>query len=219
MRVALLLYGKMHIYTQYRPHCGHYHGLLSFIGKENAVDVFYSGDHETEEWVSVFKDNYKPVKCETERIIHPNIMSAYPDRLPGVDNEDLYEVGCNLINKLRVFMLLEEHMKETNVKYDLVICMHIGVQPQNILNLSNSRFIDNDVYIPISEDLEGSLNDKFALGTLTSMKIYCEVYKYLQYLLENKLSKPSAEHLNLANLIYNKVNIVRIPLVYSIMNE
>ena len=215
MRVALLLYGKLYNYNQYDE-------LLNFIGKEHTVDIFYSGDHEQEEKVAVFVENYKPVKCETDRIIHPNIMSIYPGRLPGVDNEALYDQGCKLINKFRVFMLLEEYMKEKNVKYDLVVCMSLDIKVNSTLNLSNSNFSDNNVYIPmtpITEELEGSVNDKLALGKLESMKKYCELYKYMQYLLEQKLSIPSAEHLNLACLTYNKINIVRIPLVYSILNE
>jgi hypothetical protein len=220
MRVALLLYGKLHIHTQYRPHCSQYYDLLNFIGRENTIDIFYSGDYETEEWVSKFKENYKPVKCVIDRIIHPNIMSAYPGRVPGVDNEALYDVGCIMINKMRVFMLLEEHIKETNANYDLVICMNNHVKVNTHLNLSNSAIGENIVYIPVREqEIEGSLNDTLAIGMFETMKKYCELYKYMQYLLEQKLSIPSAEHLNLASLTYNKVNIVRIPFSYSILNE
>jgi len=219
MHIALLLHGPMHTFCLYRPRCGHYHELLNCVGRGHTVDIFYSSDYEDEDRVAVFVENYKPVKYVNERIIHPNILSAYPGRLPGTDNESLYTLGCQLINKFRVHMLLEEHIKATNITYDAVICMRLDLRINTIFALSNSILNENSIYIPSEGDCENGVNDQFAIGSMKVMKKYCETYKYLQYLLENKLSIPHAENLNLANLKYNEVVIQRFPFSYYIIKE
>ena len=122
MRIALLLFGRINKFNE------HYDHLLDVIGREHNVDIFYSSDYEPPEKIAAFIELYKPVKIVNERIIHANTFAAYPGRLSDTNNETLYNLGCQQINKMRVFMLLEEHKKATNTEYSVVICTRIDLK-------------------------------------------------------------------------------------------
>jgi hypothetical protein len=113
---------------------------------------------------------------------------------------------------MRVFMLLEEHMKETNIHYDLIICAKIDVKFISTVDFNTFKFNDNTIYIPFD-----SYYDHAAIGSIEVMKKYCELYKYMQYLLKNKLSIPSAEHLNHALLAENKIKIQLLPQLFILL--
>jgi hypothetical protein len=208
MHVALLLYGRLEKFKE------NYETMLDTIGRGHTLDIFHSSDYEPAERIAEFKELYKPVKSVSERIIHGNSMCKYPNTLWYLNPERFYNTECQYINKMRVFMIFEEYLKETNTHYDLVICTRIDLEYCSMVPLIQPK--ENTIYIPSESDHEGGINDQFAMGSVEIIKKYCNLYKNLVYLLENKLSIPHSENLTLANLAYNNIIIHRFPLKYFI---
>ena len=206
MRIALLLYGRIEKFKE----C--YEAMLDALGRQNTVDIFYSSDYESKENIAEFKELYKPIKCENKRIIHSNILCRYPNTLSYVDSNNFYRDECQYTNKMRVFMIFEEYLKETPVQYDLVICTRVDIEYCCMIPPIKPK--ENTIYIPTGSDYEGGINALFAMGSVEVIKKYCYLYKNFLYLLENKLSIPHPELLTLANLIYENVQIKRFSLTF-----
>lgn len=228
MRIAVLLYGRIGKFKET------YENMLNSIGRQHTVDIFCSSDYEPEKVVNEFKELYKPVKSVHERIINANNLSAYPGRLSDTDNNRLFNLECQLINKMRVFMLLEEHLRDCEVSYDLVLCTRIDILYKEPFQFENIPFIDisllpnpsvvtykpfekDKIYVPIFRDYSEGLNDNMAFGTLDIMRKYCYIYKNVLHLLAEKLSIPHSENLNLANLKFQNVPIERFFITYTIV--
>ena len=208
MHIALLLYGRIEKFKD------NYDRILDVIGKNNTVDIFYSSDYEPPQKIAEFIELYKPVKIVNERIIHANIISKYPNLFDYQNNNRFYSFECQYINKMRVFMLLDEYLKETNITYDLVICTRMDLEFCSVIPTIIPK--ENTIYIPLESDFEGGINDQFALGTVEVMRKYCNLYKNLIYLLENKLSIAHPENLTKANLVYNNIIIKRFSLMFFV---
>jgi len=228
MHIALLLYGRIGKFKET------YENMLHAIGAGHAVDIFCSSDYEPENRIREFKELYKPVKSVHERIINANNLSAYPGRLSDTDNNRLFNLECQMINKMRVCMLLEEHLRECEVTYDLVLCTRIDILykypfqfdsipcidmtvPPSPSAITHRPFEKDRIYVPIDYDYSEGLNDNMAFGSLDIMKKYCYIYKNVLHLLAEKLSIPHSEKLNLANLRFQNVPIERFFITYSIV--
>jgi hypothetical protein len=218
MRVALLFRGRLDFFKE------QYTKIFDVIGREHIVDIFYSSDYEPPEKISEFKELFKPVKMVNERIIYDNYISKYSsDHTITLKSSEYTEKNnfsinytneCQYINLMRVFMLLEEHIKETNIRYDLVICTRIDLNCFSRIPI----FIPekNTIYIPFHSDYGNGINDHFAMGPIEAMKKYCNLYKNLLYLLENKRTLFHSENITKANLIYNNIYVRRFSLIYRI---
>jgi hypothetical protein len=209
MKVAVLFFGRI----------GHYDKL--FLLKElinTKVDIFYSSDNEQSELVEKFINLYNPIKVINDKIDAQTYLDlnklnfyAYPNTVTYPPN--LNNMTRHFINKLRVFKLLEEHVKNTGVSYDLVICTRLDLQI-NGLKLTIPEI--NTIYIPEGEDHTG-INDRFAMGDMDTMAKYMNVFNNCYYLLENKLAIPHPETLTLANIKLNNLNIIRLGFTYNII--
>ena len=208
MRIALLFYGRISSFRE------QYSKIFDVIGRENTVDIFSSSDYEPSERIAEFRKLYNPVKSVHKRIIHDHYQYKYPRYDRDMRYDFNYSNECHFINQMRVYMLLDEHMKNTNIHYDMVICTRFDLNYFSIIPKGLPG--NNTVYIPFDSDYEGGINDHFAMGSVEVMRKYCYLYKNLVFLIQNRLSPPHAENLNKANIIYNNLNLARFPLVYKI---
>jgi len=221
-RVALLFYGRLDFFKE------QYQKIFDVIGRENTnVDIFCSSEYEPPERVEEFKKLYKPVKIVIKRIINEHYQFKYPsdwivsltDKPSGFHEETKFTSNYNneshFINKMRVFMLFDEHLNKTHIQYDLVICTRIDL---NCFSMIPQIIPENNtVYIPQQDpDYRNGINDHFAMGSVEVMRKYCNLYKNLMYLLENKVSPAHGENINKANLFYNDILVKRFPLFYKI---
>ena len=218
MRIALLFYGRIDFFRE------QYAKIFDVIGRENQVDIFWSSDYVPQEEVAEFVELYKPVKYVCERIINSHTISKYSSnhkihlRSSEYDEEKSptfnYNLECYFINVMRVFMLLEEYIKETNKTYDLVICTRIDLNCFSKIPTIIPE--DNTIYIPFDSDYGNGLNNHFAMGSLEVIRKYCYLYKNLVYLLENKITLAHPENITKANIIYKNIMVRRFKLFYRI---
>ena len=119
---------------------------------------------------------------------------------------------CHFINKNRVFLLLEEYINKTSIHYDVVISLRIDLVFQNSFDFNN--LLDNTIYIPAGNDWLDGINDQLAYGKIDVMKKYNSINPV--NLLEQKLTVPHPESLNLANINFHKLEIKRVNLNHII---
>jgi len=119
----------------------------------------------------------------------------------------------HFINKNRVLVLLEEHIKACNIQYDCVVSLRLDCVFQTGFVFDNLE--DNTIYIPAGYDhVAKAVNDQIAYGKIDVMKKYNSINPV--DLLEKKLSIPHPESLNLANILFNKLEIQRPSIKYSL---
>jgi len=203
MRIALLLYGRINKFKE------HYHNIITSMGKDNIIDIFYSGDNIPTEMMTEFLTLYNPVLYNSKKIEYScnlgiNIVEGF-----NIDN-----MARHFINKNRVFKLLEEHVEKENIIYDVIISTRIDIVYDN--NIIFSKVEENTIYIPSGADWCGGLNDQIAYGDILSMKKYMSIYDNCIPLLKNNLSKSHPESLTLANIKLYNLNVIRFGLKYYI---
>ena len=96
----------------------------------------------------------------------------------------IHNVTCHFINKEGVFKLLEQHVEKTGSKYDCIISTCVDIKYHEPFYWE--KFINNDpsvIFIPDSCDAHG-INDQIAIGNLSSMKKYMNIYSNTISLLE-----------------------------------
>ena len=178
--------------------------VLHSFGSSHTYNFFYSGDNEPEELVDTFKKMYTPISVNNDKIVYDIDFGIYPNNKTHPVN--IHNMTCHLINKKRVFQLLEEHCNKTNTAYDIIVACRFDLY----MNAYSPELpLKNTVYIPSGNDHTG-INDRFAFGDFQTMKQYMNIYDNCVYLIENNISVAHPENLHLYNILHCKINIVRI---------
>ena len=204
MNIAVLVYGRLNKCAE------HYDNIVNSIGISHNIDFFLSSDNSSESLLNDFIRLYKPKMYNNDSIHHNYNLGKYP----GTRQEtNIPNMICHFINKNRVYLLFEEYINKNNIQYDCIISLRIDCVFQN--NFVFDNLTENTIYIPSGNDwVENAINDQIAYGKIDVMKKYnCMDFIYL---LENQLSIPHPESLNLANIKFNKLLIERIPINYFI---
>ena len=204
MRIAILVYGRLNKCVE------HYNNILEKIGKENTIDFFLSSDNSPQSQLNEFIDLYKPVKYNNDSILYQINLDKYPKR----DETNIHNMICHFINKRRVFSLLENHVEQENIHYDIVVSLRIDLVFHNIFNFNN--VVDNTIYIPTHFDyIDKAINDQVAYGTINVIKKYTMLISNIFNLLDNgTLVHP--ESLNYSNILFHNLKIERVDLSYFI---
>uniref|UniRef100_A0A6C0L6H5 Uncharacterized protein n=1 Tax=viral metagenome TaxID=1070528 RepID=A0A6C0L6H5_9ZZZZ len=184
--------------------------LLESFGPNHTYDIFYSADNEPEETIADFIKVYSPISINNDKITYDVDFGIYPNNRTCLAN--INNMTRHLINKKRVFALLEEHCIATGKVYDLIVSCRLDLHMDKY---APELPLANTVYIPSGYDYEG-INDRFAMGDFQTMKQYMNIYDNCLYLLTNKISVPHPESLHLDNIRHCKVNIERFNLHQSI---
>ena len=198
MRVAVLVYGRL------GKCASHYKNIIDTIGSEHTIDFFASSDNSPN--IDEFVRIYKPISYVNDKIETSCNLEKYPRPLQPTN---VHNVIRHFINKHRVLSLLEKHGAE----YDAIISLRIDCVFNGKFKFDSIK--DNTIYIPEGYDYYG-INDQIAYGNLNVMKMYNSIFLNISMLLEKGLSILHPESLTLANIRYNKLQVVRVSLPYFI---
>lgn len=207
MNIAVLLYGRILNYRE------HYSNIIESIGKEHTIDFFYASDLESEYDVSEFHELYKPMLCKNEKISYPVDFSIFLRDRPR--ETSIHNMTCHFINKERVFALLEHHVEQTGSTYDCILSTRVDIKYHEPFYWE--KIINNDpsvIFIPDSCDAHG-INDQIAIGNLSSMKKYMNIYSNTIPLLERGV-RITGEAIFKAHIDDCGLNVCRFPLNYGI---
>jgi hypothetical protein len=204
MRIAVLVYGRLNKCVE------HYENIVESIGKNNEIDFFFSSDNSHESYFNDFIRLYKPKLYSNIAIQYDYDLRKYPGKR---EETILHDMICHFTNKNRVFLLLEEYIKNENIHYDCIISLRIDLVFLNNFILDNLE--SNTIYIPYGRDyVVNGINDQVAYGKIDVMKKYNSINAV--DLLEKKLSIPHPESLHYANIIFHKLQINRVHLEYNL---
>lgn len=171
MRVAILFSGRIKHYRE------NYDNILSNIIQNNQVDIFLSHSPELNEDLEDFIRLYKPIIVLNDKIGYFD-YTKYPKR----DKNQGHNTMCMFVNRLRVFQLLRNYMKEKNVFYDAILSYRLDIIAQDKIDWS--EIDSNTLYIPAKNDY-GGINDQIAYGSINVMKKYMTIYNDLNNILED----------------------------------
>lgn len=202
MHIAVLVYGRLNKCIE------HYQNIIETIGKHNKIDFYLSSDNSP--LIDKFVEQYKPIAYINDQIHYNLDLGNYPGKR---DETNIHNMTCHFINKHRVFSLFESHVNTYNIKYDVVISLRIDLIFRNPFTFNNIQ--DNTIYIPNCYDyVDNAINDQIAYGSFNTMKKYSSIITNVLYFLENKMTIPHPESINLTNINYYKLKIVRFNLNY-----
>ena len=203
MKVAVLLYGRINKYRD---------TYESFLRVFNAhdVDIFYSCDAGEETLVSDFKELYKPVAVCNDKIEYSVDFRQFLDEIPDTH---IHNMTLHYINKMRVFQLLQSHIKEMNTHYDIIFSTRLDIIYKGTINFSIPEH--DTIHVPEGYDFYG-LNDQIAYGNLEVMSVYMNIFNNALIILQAGKSFLHPETLNMNNMKYNGIMVERFPLDYYI---
>jgi len=205
MHIAVLVYGRLAKTKET------YFNIIQNLGTEHTFDFFASSDNSLEEDLNDFISLYQPKSYINEQIINIEDKYEYPD----AQHSYIPRAVRHYVNKMRVFELLENYITTENTHYDIVVSLRIDLY-FNEKVLFSDIINENTVYIP-AENNYGGINDQFAYGDFSSMKIYMNIYNNLPTLITLKGIPFHPETVVCALLCYNNMNIVRFKLSYYIV--
>jgi hypothetical protein len=175
--------------------------LIFFLSSDNSDNIFLQN----------FITLYKPKAYINEKINQPIDKSINKNKYNFYENYiKHYNISSHFLNKIRIFNLLENYIKENDIEYKIVISLNLEIFFNEKLVFENIQ--DNTIYIPYGIDWYG-LNDNFAYGNLSSMK------KYMNISLNNKNNcccNSNQICLMLVNIDFYNLNIIRFKLNYKI---
>jgi hypothetical protein len=205
MHIALAFYGRINKFRE------HYNNIFQSFGATNTIDIFFSCDAAPENDIKEFIGWYKPKKIINDKIAYMADFGKFPGRTESGTN--IHNMTCHFINKRRVYKLIETYAEETKTHYDWVVVTRLDLFYFNTFNFAEPD--KNTIYIPAGSDHTG-LNDQIAMGNMAVMKKYCDIFNNTFHLLLNKLAIPHPETLNFAHIMYQKIDIFRVPIKYEI---
>lgn len=197
------------------------HELIRWI-QEHQVDTFASVSSLPEEELVEFAKTFRVKRLHVHRLDLPGLVPA------GTTEEYMTshkKIETSLYNSLSMFYchrknveLLLAHEQETDRRYDFIAYIRTdGDFRQAPIPYPADRLAENTVYIPLGYDYDG-INDQMALGNREPMITYCTVYEHIvEYLDRGIIYNP--EVFVLANLHFQKVNVLRFEYPYTLRKE
>ena len=206
MRIAVLVYGRLNKCAE------HYENVKKHIGKNNDIDFFLSSDNSESYLLEDFIRLYKPILYTNEKITHNYDLGKYKNQ----HNTSYDNMTRHFINKNRVFLLLEEHIKQNNIEYDVVVSLRIDLLFATSFYFA--EILENTIYIPTGNDyVDNGVNDQVAYGKIDVMKKYNSIIVYAVDYLEQNLTQSHPESLTYTNLRAHKIDIKRFNIRYNII--
>jgi len=203
MRMAVLVYGRLN------KSAAHYKNIIETLGNHD-IDYFAASDNSSEEVLNDFIRLYKPLSYNNSPIYYDYDLNIYPGKRP---ESDMNRMSRHLINKNRVFLLLEEYIQKHNIHYDCVMSLRVDCVFNTPFSFDSLE--DNTIYIPFDYDyVDNGINDQIAYGKIDVMKKYNSINPV--ELLEKKLCIPHPESLNYANLHLHGIKIERPKMNYHL---
>lgn len=204
MRIAVLVYGRLNKCAE------HYNNIVEKLGNHD-FDYFVSSDNSSEPLLNDFIRLYKPISYNNDPIYHNCDLTKYPNKRIEITEIVLDKLVRHYINKSRVFSLLETHVLNTSIQYDIVVSLRIDCIFIN--NFVFNRLDDNTIYIPLNYDY-GGINDQIAYGKIDVMKKYNSIFSNLLFFLDNNISEPHSECLHYTNITFYNLIIQRLNIYY-----
>lgn len=212
MNIAILVYGRLNTCIK------NYNNTIDIFDKNHNYDFFLASDNSDEILLNNFIKLYNPKVYLNDKIVYTN--SIIKNKYKFQSDDDNHKLTCQYINKKRVFELLEEYIKKTNTKYDIIMSLRLDLNFFEKLKFHNIE--NNTIYIPkvfrnsTRKYYLGEITDQIAYGTFEVMEKYMKLYDNLLYLQENYNCPAHPETLTFANLIFHKIYIVKIDLDYEL---
>ena len=204
MKIAILFSGRIFRFGN------HYNNIMENIVQEHDVDFFLSHSPELDEDLESFYELYKPVALCNDPIPEFD-FTQYPVFPEFTTNRR--NITSMLYNRLRLFNLLDTHIKTNNIEYEYIVSYRLDLLSYNKLDY---KIEPNILYIPEGSDHCGGINDQVAHGTYEPMKIYMNTFNHIDtILLTSGIVHP--ESINKDNLLLHDVVIQRTPFDYEII--
>ena len=177
MKIALYISGRSKLYNKW----------LSKQLKNNShheIDVFCSLNEEQNEEIETLLN---PVKINWERYTLLERWSNITHKHESTKPQNM----CSMyFHNKKAFELIEKHMLDNNIKYDLIVKFRPDIMSEYFPEFSSAE--NNEVYTP-SEHVFGwpGINDMIAFGNFEAMKVYSNMYDYIgEYISKNVLFHP-----------------------------
>jgi hypothetical protein len=204
MKIAILFSGRIFRFGN------HYNNIMENIVQGHDADFFLSHSPELDEDLESFCEMYKPVATSNDPIPEFD-FTQYPVFPEFTTNRR--NIISMLYNRVRVFNLLETHMKINNIEYDFIVSYRLDLFSYNKLDY---KIEPNILYIPEGSDHCGGINDQVAYGTYEPMKIYMHTFNNIYNILDSGCPI-HPELINKENLLLHNINIQRVPFDYEII--
>jgi hypothetical protein len=171
MNIALYISGRTKLYDKW---------LIKQLqnNTEHKIDIFgYFNEEVNIDFVSLIN----PISVGWEKYYLPEKWKSVSYTHESVRPQNM----CSMYyNNKKAFELIEEHMKNNNIKYDLIVKFR-----PDIMNDKFPIFFiteDNEVCTP-GEHVFGwpGINDMIAFGNFESMKVYSSMYDYIDEYIDN----------------------------------
>ena len=176
-----------------------------FIFKNYDIDIYLAHNaNNVDDNLELFQKLYNVKKIESIKI----------DLEPYLKYKNYNGYGMNGHNSVIMFKCIYEAFKMIPEEYDVVIYMRADEIISSSIEFEKLQ--ENTIYIPEGNDYVGGINDQFAVGNYESMKKYCSLFENLTDYLDNKGAIFHPESLVKFHLEYQKLNIVRFPLSYTL---
>jgi len=212
MRIAVLFYGRLRKFKEHREN------FLDSIGRDNTLDIFYSADAEPQSDIQEFVDLYKPVCYSNDPIentIEP-LLYKYknPPSPDHYDRTNVKNMTRHFYNKKRVVGLLDDYIRETGTKYNVVVFLRFDLFYKEPFVFQEVK--ENTVYIPEGHNYALlAVNDQLAYGSFEAMKKYMTLYdNVVSFLDQDAFLHP--ESLHYWNLRHHGIQVVRYPFSYTL---
>ena len=177
MNIALYISGRSKLYDKW---------LIKQLqnNKEHKIDIFSSFNEDENK---DFNNLINPVCVKWEKYTLPGKWSNISHKHESTKPQNM----CSMYyNNKRSFELIEEHMKNNNIKYDLIVKYRPDIMREDLPNFFITE--NNEVYTP-DEHIFGwpGINDMIAFGNFESMKVYSNMYDCIdEYINNNVLFHP-----------------------------
>jgi hypothetical protein len=178
-----------------------------FIFKDNPVIIFIGhNSYNTEDLSILNKYNNIHIMSKLYEMPHDKPIVYSHKR---VDPRGYY-LSSMWYHRNIAYEMMKEYSIKNNVLFDVVISGRTDSIMTSMLTIGDLE--ENTLYIPHNFDY-GGINDQFAYGTMSSMEVYCNLYK-------NVKMHPSGPEQLLKNYLQKTgINIKRIKLNYYLCDN
>ena len=216
MKIAILCFGRIKNYDI------HYENIMKNLGKNNELDFFLSHDPDLNEDLSGFIKLYNPISICDDEIKEEINFNKYSNLRPEVKYKNM---SRHFFNKKRVFELLDEHIKKTNIVYDFIAYHRLDVfYYQELIYDMFLKNRDDKIHIPFVPEMaenggdymDKCVNDQFAIGNYQAIKTYANLFNNVERII-GLGCVPHPEQLLKHYLEDQGMNMIRFNLRYRII--